>query len=100
MKKTIIIGKNIYPDIDLDTQKKINSFEKRFGIKIDFLFDEGVQLTYQTDSYDIATCPGDLSFIDSRTKIILITFIESFDELQFFSKTDELLLSIPILEEL
>jgi len=99
MKKQKILGKNIFPDIDPNVQENIDKFERQFGIEIDFLFDEGVLLTYQTDQYDTSSCPGDLSFIDVKNKEIVVIFIENFLELEFFDNKHNKLLSIPILED-
>lgn len=99
MKQQKILGKNIYPDIDLEVQENIDDFTRKYGIEIDFLFDDGILFTYQSGQYDISHCPGDLSFVDSRTKEVSVIYVENFLNLEFFDNKHNKILSIPILED-
>ena len=99
MKQQKILGKNIYPDIDAKVQENIKNFTKKYGIEVDFLFDDGVLFTYLSEQYDTASCPGDLSFIDTKNKEVAIIYIENFMELEFFDNKHNKILSIPILED-
>ena len=89
MIKELKIGKNIFPSFDDILPKDINEKLKRFGVSVEFLFEDGISLSYDSENLDVKYFPGDVSFFDSKTGSRLLTFIENIDELQFYSDDEE-----------
>lgn len=86
------IGKDIYPDLEEDIKKELEEKLGKLGIKISFLFEDGVEFEYS--DYDVKDCPRDVSFYQGTARIL--TYLESFDKLIFFDQEDNELISIPI----
>lgn len=91
--KQIRVGRNIYPDIDLS---EVDKFLGRYGIKMGFLFDDGVE--FSVPSHIITkNYPGDLSFYREGYSNPELVFIISFGELVFLEGiTEKELFKIPI----
>ena len=90
-------GKNIWPDAD--GPNEVNKFLKKYGVKLSFLLDDGVEFEIISESVEVNLVSNDSCyFIDSTTKSILIHYYESFGELVFESNTEKF--TIPILEEI
>ena len=89
MIKEIKLGKNIFPSFDDILPKDINEKLKRFGVSVQFLFDDGISFSYDSDTIDIKHFPGDLSFFDSKSGSRLLTYVENIDDLEFYSEDEE-----------
>lgn len=94
------VCRKIYPDFEHITPKEINSKLERFGVSVDFLFDDGIEFTYAKE-LDIRYFPGDVSFVDKSRGIVVLSYVEMFGEIEFFvggdfDETTEPYLSIPI----
>lgn len=97
MIKEVIIGKDIYPDITTEMFDELTKLEKIYGISVEFLLDEGVKFSYDTEKVSTKNYPGDISFYGLRNNL-LITFEETFGELEFRDINDEVIITIPIFE--
>lgn len=92
--KQIKVGKNIYPDVDL---KDVSKFLGPYGIKMNFLFDDGVEFI-MNDDITTKNFPGDLSFYKNGETNPFLIFAISFGNLIFFDGllTEKELFLIPI----
>lgn len=86
------IGKDIYPDLEENIKDKLDSELEKLGIKISFLFDDGVEFEYSSE-LDVRNSPADVSFYRGVSR--LLTYIESFGKLVFLDSEDNELISIP-----
>lgn len=94
------ITKPIYPNL---TDKKFNEIENvlgKFNIELGFLVDEGLEFKYNPEQYEAKNYPGDLTFYDVKTKSPVITYIEDLDDMVFKDNKDNIILTIPIYNEL
>lgn len=91
--KQIKLGRNIYPDIELS---EVDKFLFQYGIKMGFLFDDGVEF-FIPESYNDQNYPGDLSFYREGFNNPDLIFVISFGELLFLDGvTEKELFKIPI----
>lgn len=95
MMKKIYCGKEIWPDEDA---RKVNDFLKKYNIKLDFLLSDGICFSYPDEVEANLVSSDSCYFIDSRTKVIILHYYESFGELVLENDHDKY--SIPILEDL
>jgi hypothetical protein len=82
-KKIERVNRKIYPDFENITPSEINKSLERFGISINFLFDDGIEFIYD-QTLDIRYFPGDISFIDNQRNIVILSYIEGFSSIDFF----------------
>lgn len=94
MKTDVTIGKNIFPSFEDILPQKVNEILEKYGVSVQFLFEDGVRFSYDSDRLNIEHYPGDLSFYDSKTNSRLLTFLENIDELQFYGDDED----IPIIK--
>lgn len=89
------VGRNIYPNINLE---EIDKFLDPYGIKMSFLFDDGVEFECKNDSnITIKNYPGDIGFFKGNSTLPFLIFIISFGELLFLDGiTEKELFKIPI----
>ena len=99
MKRTDRIGKNVYIDFSMasfETLDKVDKFLEKYKIKIYWLLEDGVIFDYP-DNIIVKNYPGDISFFDSATNNLILTYIENFGCVEFLID-DEVVLSVPILD--
>ena len=95
--KKIRCGKDIWPDVD--GPGEANKFLEKYGIKLSFLFYEGVgfELSDNVEEYEISC--GSCFFRDTKTKDILLHYYEDFGKIVFEDIKGGDRFIIPILEE-
>ena len=86
------IGKDIYPDLEKEIKDKLDSELEKLGIKISFLFDDGVEFEYSSE-LDVRNSPADVSFYQGVSR--LLTYTESFGELIFLDSQEKEIIRIP-----
>ncbi len=102
-KRKLKIERKIYPDLENSlSPKEINALLSRFKVSLNFLFDDGIEFIYDS-SLDVRYFPGDVSFIDKKNGIVVLSYIEGFSSIEFFIGGDwndetEPYLSIPIFD--
>ena len=101
-RNAIKFGSNIYPDPDDFEYEKILD---RFGIKLEFLFDDGILVEYPVNLEPNET-PGDVSFYSSVDRSRILTFTESFGcieiygpETRSFERSNEPICIIKIVDD-
>lgn len=99
-KKKEKIKRKVYPDLSNMTLTEINKRLEKFGVSIDFLFDDGIEFTYNS-TLDIRHFPGDISFVDREKNLVVLSYLEGFSSIEFFiggdwGDEDEPYLNIPI----
>lgn len=82
-KRKVKIERKIYPNFDNLTPKEINKKLEKFGISMDFLFDDGIEFTYDSN-LDVRYFPGDISFIDKSRNLVILSYLEGFSTIEFF----------------
>lgn len=93
------IGKNLYPDLTEEIVNNVKEFEKRYKLKLDFLFDDGIKISYSKSEYEPNTDFGSFRLLDPTTKEAIIKVIINFDFVEFFDCYNKKILTIPILED-
>lgn len=78
--KQIKLNRPIYPDLTEDNLRVLKNIEKRNGIKILFLMEEGIEISYP-DEYKVRHFPGDISLVDNMGGV-LFTLEEFFTSLE------------------
>lgn len=96
MKTIKILQHPIYPDFDRFNSKELQQFISPYIQKLDFLFDDGLEITC-SDHISVKPCPGDLSFFDDMG--IRLTITETFNKI-IFQKPGGQTLDVPILENI
>lgn len=97
--KTKTIGKNIFADPNVDLES-IDKFLDGYGLKIIWLFENGVVFDYPKNIEPCYNYSGDCTFLDSKTKQPVLIYLENFGELEFIEpNTEETLLSIPLISD-
>ena len=83
----IVIPSPVYPDIDsLDFKERL----KKFGIEdVQFLLDDGVQITYADDIEPLDVKPDSVTFYEARSKVPVIKYIANFDYAEFYLLPEE-----------
>ena len=95
----IRVGNNIYPDPSEEDSKRLKELLGRYGIKIQFLFDDGVEFEVPEDIEISQNVAGlDVTFLSRRSSMMLLGYSESFGCIEFVDKDFEVILEIPILE--
>lgn len=94
--KTINFGRNIYPDVD-DNFKKTIEVLKKFNIKVDVLFDDGLAFNYDEKDYEIWNTDG-LIFIDPIQKSQVLKIIECFGEISILDSQNNEISKLVIFE--
>ena len=97
MKNTDNIGNNIFIKFDTNLDEIDNFLMSRFGIVIHWLFENGVYFEYP-DTLITKKYPGDISFYESSTGMLVLTYLENFGALEFLNGKEEVILSIPLEE--
>lgn len=92
--RRVRVGRNIYPDFD---DLKWKEVLEKFGIKVNFLLDDGVVLEYPENLEPYPT-PGDVSFYDTRDKTRVLTWCENFGEIEITGPKEEVIATIKILD--
>lgn len=83
-KKSEIIKRKIYPDFEKSlSPSQINALLERFKVSINFLFDDGLEFVYDS-SLDVRYFPGDVSFVDKKRNIVVLSYVEGFSSIEFF----------------
>lgn len=98
MKITKAIGSNIFVDPKVVNFDDIDKFLGRYGLKIHWLFEDGVQFEYP-EEFGVRYDPGDVSFTaanDSRD--IILTVIDDFGSLEFIDKSGNLVYEIKTID--
>ena len=96
MRRSKEIGKNIFVNLDDEGLNKVDEFLSKYGIKIYWLLSDGVMFEFP-DEIITKNYPGDLSFYDSKTNSLILTYLENFDYLEFLVD-DKVVYSVPITE--
>lgn len=102
MKQSKIIGKSIFPDFEQLTPDLISFNLKEYGVSMEFLFDDGVEFSWDDSILKAKNYPGDISFYSvggDGKEILVLTYIENWDYLMFENASGETILTIPIYEE-
>lgn len=99
-KRKVKIERKIYPNFEELTPEDINKRLERFRVSMNFLFDDGIEFTYDSE-LDVRYFPGDLSFIDKKKNVVVLSYLEGFSSIEFFIGGDwdddtEPYLTIPI----
>lgn len=83
-KRKFRIERKIYPDFENSLMPdEINEKLKRFGVSLNFLFDDGLEFIYDP-TLDIRHFPGDISFVDKAKNIVILSYVEGFSSIDFF----------------
>jgi hypothetical protein len=93
MKKTIIRGTEIIPDLSPELLSELREkIVNRYEIDISFDLMEGkIELSADDEKWDIRYSPGDVAFFSkSDDKIPVLVFLESFSEVYFYHRTNDL----------
>jgi len=96
-KATVLLNRSVIPDYeDIKWRDEL----KKYGLSVNFLFDGGVQLIYDSDRYDARVIGQDsVEFYDTKTKTLAISYIENFGNIEFYIKSEkDPILRIPILD--
>ena len=94
------IGKDLYPDLTEEVLDKVKEFEKKYKLKLDFLFDDGIKISYSKSEYEPNTDFGSFRLLEPTTKEAIIKVVINFDFVEFFDCcSNKNILTIPILED-
>ena len=95
MVKKFLFDKEVFisPKADLD---EIDEFFSKFNIKVFWLLKDGILFEYP-DSMNIYNYPGDFSFYDSMSNLIVLTIVINFYKIEVLDREQEILTSIPII---
>ena len=85
--------KNIFVKFEVDLDE-VDKFLNRFGIKIDWLLEDGIMFEYP-ETIMTKDYPGDLSFYDSSSGALILTLLENFGALEFLNSSEEVIFTIP-----
>lgn len=96
---SIILGKNLYPDLTEEVVSNIKKFEEKYKLKLNFLLDDGIKINYQKGEYEPNTDFGSFRLLDAITRDIMIKVVINFDYIEFLDNDNKLILTIPILED-
>lgn len=91
----VLLTREVYPDLDNTDYKGILS---QYGISIKFLFADGIMITYADNLEAYKTSEDSVSFYDTRTKEMVIQYVEDFGFIRFSGPGYKEILSIPIVE--
>ena len=91
------IGKNIFIEMSDESFNRVDEFLNKYGIKILWLFEDGVQFDYPP-TLSVRYDPGDCTFIDTATGAIVLTYVENFGVLEFLDSSQEVIFSVNIIE--
>lgn len=95
--KEVNIKCKVYPK-DLDFEK-ITRILDHFGIEIEFMFSEGINVIYPEDTLEHKITPGIISFYDTKQKSRVLTISDNFGSLDFYGpgeySEESLILTIP-----
>lgn len=97
MEKVIRLNREILPDFDdLDWKKGL----EKLGIKIKFLLSDGIEIRYDSDQYEPGLVrPDSVEFYDPKTKELLLSYVENFEDIEFYrGKEKEPIVSIKIID--
>ena len=97
MEKVIKLNREILPDFDdLDWKKDL----EKLGIKIKFLLSDGIEIRYDSDQYEPGLVrPDSVEFYDPKTKELLLSYVENFENIEFYrGKEKEPIVSIKIID--
>ena len=83
----IVIPSPVYPDIDsLEFKEEL----KKYGIKdVQFLLDDGIQITYSDNIEPLDVKPDSVTFYNCKSKIPVIKYVANFDYAEFYLMPDE-----------
>ena len=82
-KRKVKIERKIYPNFEELTPEDINKRLERFNVSINFLFDDGIEFTYDS-GLDVRYFPGDISFVDKKKNVVVLSYLEGFSSIEFF----------------
>lgn len=74
MKNIIIRRDDIFPDYTEELEKNLKNLKNRFGIEIQFLFSEGLSISYDPNKWLVDCRSGDslVIFKDQKSKLDLL----------------------------
>lgn len=98
--ESVTVGKNIYPDLTDEVIRNVKKVEKLLNIKLDFILDDGIKITYPENKYEPDFCLGSFRLVTSDFKGTAIRIVEDFGYIRFYNSFEEEILTIPILEEI
>lgn len=98
--ESVIVGRNIYPDLTDEVIRNIKKVEKLLDIKLDFILDDGIKIIYPENKYEPDFSFGSFRLITSDFKSTAIRIVEDFGYIRFYNPFEEEILTIPILEEI
>lgn len=82
--KTIRICKDIYPDFDAFSPDDLERFLMKSGLKIDYLLDNGIQVSYPEESMEAYQVGSDSIFLrDTMSKSVVFHIYEGFGAIMF-----------------
>lgn len=96
-RREVRFGKDIFPDLTLEKTEEIKKFEKKYKIRINFLFDEGISIELSDDYRNADEMFSSLRLVDIFGGTVL-RISEDFGAIIFYNNLDEKVLEIPILE--
>lgn len=83
----IRIGHNLYPQFDDDglDYEKVRELAAQYDIGIDFLFEDGIEFSYDSNKYTIRRFPGDVAFYDEENQAVVLYIEDLFGQIEFHS---------------
>lgn len=97
--KTINLGLcDIYPDFEAFPLDEFRSFLGKYKITVNFLFDDGLEFTYDETEVEWKRSPNNGGFYDICGNLIF-TIIDDFGEIDIENLEGKTLFSIPVLSE-
>ncbi len=105
MINTITKGINIYPDLENnDVLDKLEKLKENYDLEVEFVFEDGLLFTYDTEKYDIKYFPGDIAFVskNDNSNIVAVEFLLDAVDIDVLVNFDQLKtkISIPLLDGL
>lgn len=95
--KEIRLNRSVLPDYDdINWRSQL----KKLGLGINFLLDDGVILSYDSQQYEAVIIGQDgVDFYDPKTKSLVVSYVENFGYIEFIMYgEEEPFIKIPILE--
>ena len=83
--KTVKFGDGIFMDLRNleEIIPKLREFKKKFHLDIKLSLGDPIEVEYDEEKYCIDYFCGDLSFCDTRSKNILVSLVETRNDIQF-----------------
>lgn len=82
--RTIRICKDIYPDFDAFNPDDLEHFLMKSDLKVDYLLDDGIQVSYPEEKMEAYQVGSDSIFLrDTMTKAVIFHIYEGFGSIVF-----------------